>query len=129
MSNHFEQIPGRVACITFAASPSLKAFDRDMQLRYPVYGDPGRNVYEAFGFGRGSVARVWMHPRVWVSYARLLIQGRRPSWSGQDTLQLGGNAVLDAAGRVRWVYRSSGPDDRPAPEEIGEQLLRAARGA
>ena len=31
----------------------------------------------------------------------------------EDTLQLGGDAVVDADGRLAWVQRSRGPEDRP----------------
>ena len=119
VSDRREELPGRVACVTFAAAPILAAFERGLELdRIELYGDPERAVYRAFGFGRGSVARVWLHPRVLASYLRLLKAGRRTGRATQDTLQLGGDAVIDAAGRVRWVYRSAGPDDRPSVDAL-----------
>ena len=127
MSRQREQLAGRLACITFAEPPLLDAFQRELRLDVPLYGDPSRAVYRAFGFGRGSVRRVWLDPRVWTQYARLLARGQRPGWSGQDTLQLGGDAVLDAAGRLRWIHRGAGPDDRPAVELVAPQL-RVAGG-
>ncbi len=126
MSRHRAALPGRVACITFAEPPLLHAFQHQLGLDIPLYGDPSRAVYRAFGFGRGSVRRVWLDPRVWTQYARLLLRGQLPGWSGQDTLQLGGDAVLDAAGRLRWIHRGAGPDDRPAVELVATQLRAAA---
>jgi len=38
--------------------------------------------------------------------------------------QFGGDALLDAGGRVAWVYRSRGPEDRPTIDQIA-----AARAA
>lgn len=126
-----EKTPGRIACITFAEPWSLRGFERRLRLPIDFYADPSREVYAAFGIGRGSIARVWLHPKVWARYARLLAAGRRTSRSGQDTLQLGGDAVLDARGRVRWIYRGRGPDDRPDPRKVVEEVRRAAvsRGA
>jgi hypothetical protein len=125
MSRHREQLPGRLACITFAESPLLHAFQGELSLGIRLYGDPSRAVYRAFGFGRGSVRRIWLDPRVWIRYAELLARGQRPGRSGQDTLQLGGDAVLDQNGRLHWIHRSAGPDDRPSVELIGAELRAA----
>ena len=127
MSHHRELMTGQIACITFAEPALLAAFQRDLGLDIPLFGDPNRATYEAFGFGRGSVRRVWLDPRVWLSYARLLARGRRTSIYRQDTLQLGGDVVLDRAGVVRWISRGAGPDDRPAVATVAAQL-RAASG-
>jgi hypothetical protein len=126
MSEEVEGAPGRIACITFAEPPMLAVFERGLELSFPLFADPSRQIYAAFGLGRGSIARVWLHPKVWARYARLLAAGRRPAGDGADTLQLGGNAVLDASGRVRWIYRGAGPDDRPAPATVIAELRRAA---
>ena len=118
MSERHDELPGRVAVETFAPPALLAAFEREMDLQFPIYGDPGRAAYEAFGLGRGSVARVWLDPRVWRSYAKLVGRGRRMHAVREDTLQLGGDVVLDAEGRVRWTYRSRGPEDRPSVDEL-----------
>lgn len=129
MSSHREQLAGRLACITFAEPLLLQAFERELSLDVPLYGDPTRAVYRAFGFGRGSVRRVWLDPRVWIRYAQLLAHGQRPGRGRQDTLQLGGDAVLDRSGRLRWIHRSAGPDDRPGLATVAAQLRSAATRA
>ena len=126
VSRQRERLAGRVVCVTFAGPGLLRAFERELRLDIPLFGDPDRALYGAFGLGRGSVRRVWLDPRVWARYAQLLARGRRPGWSGQDTLQLGGNAVVDAAGIVRWIYRSAGPDDRPSVALLAARLREAA---
>jgi hypothetical protein len=78
-----------------------------------MLADPSRRTYEAFGFERASLARVWLDPRVWWRYASLLARGRRLQRPQSDTLQLGGDVILDTAGRVAWVRHSKGPEDRP----------------
>jgi hypothetical protein len=119
--DHREELGLQPSCVTFAIPELLVLFERELDLGYPVYGDPDRNAYAAFGFGRGSVGRVWLHPRVWARYAKLIARGERFRAAEQDTLQLGGD-VIASDGVVRWVYRSRGPDDRPSIE----QLRRAA---
>ncbi|CAA9508122.1 MAG: hypothetical protein AVDCRST_MAG17-1819 [uncultured Solirubrobacterales bacterium] len=115
-----EELAGRIACVTFAEPRMLRGFERRMQLPYPIYGDPDRETYRAFGFGRASARRVWLDPRVAARYARLLARGRRPDAEApkQDTLQLGGDAVIDARSHLSWIYRSSGPEDRPPVDRL-----------
>ena len=110
--------------MTFAPAPMLARFEAGLGLPIGYFGDPERAGYDAFGFGRGSVARVWLDPRVIARYAGLLARGRRPQKpdAGEDLLQLGGDVLADAAGRIEWTYRSTGPEDRPS---LGE-ILRAA---
>jgi hypothetical protein len=118
------------AVVTFADAPALAAFAREPELRdLPLFGDPDRRLYAAFGFGRGSVVRVWLDPRAirrdLVLRARRRGRRRRSGLPGQDTLQLGGDVVIDAAGRVRWVYACRGPDDRPSIASIIDAMLRS----
>ncbi len=113
--------------MSFSPPALLGAYRRELSLpdEVELYADPGRALYRALGFGRASVARVWLDPRVWVRYASLLARGRRPRPPGEDTLQLGGDAVLDARGEVRWTYASRGPEDRPGLAEIRAAVARA----
>ncbi len=120
-----DEIGMRVACITFADPKRLEGFRRKMQLPYELYADPEREVYRAFGLERASLRRVWLDPRVWLRYMVLLARGRRPEPSEEDTLQLGGDAVLDGEGRLSWLYRSRGPEDRPAVDELVRAASRA----
>ncbi|MGI8578983.1 MAG: hypothetical protein ACR2K9_00290 [Solirubrobacteraceae bacterium] len=101
----------------------LKVFERDLDRGEDItlLGDPGRALYGAFGLERASFARVWLDPRVWLRYGSLLARGRRPRAAQGDTLQLGGNAILDARGTVRYVYRSRGPEDRPSVDELNAE--------
>lgn len=113
-------------CVSFAA-PALLARHRDeLGADVELYADPDRELYGALGLGRASMARVWLDPRVWWRYARLLGAGGRPGRLEQDSLQLGGDAVLDADLRLRFVYRSRGPEDRPAVDRLVAELARAA---
>jgi len=109
-----EELVARIVVVTFASPPLLARFVGELALGVPMLADRDRALYAALGFGRGSVTRVWLDPRVWARYARLLASGQRVRRAREDTLQLGGDAVVDADGRLAWIYRSRGPEDRPA---------------
>lgn len=100
--------------VSFAPPALLARFEQELNLGLLLLSDPDRAAYTAFGFERGSLARVWLDPRVWARYAALLARGQRPGRAQGDTLQLGGDAILDPAGRLAWVHRGRGPEDRPS---------------
>ena len=128
MSRRRDELPARVACVSFAAPARLPAYARELGLeQVELYSDAERAAYRAFGFGRGSRRRVWLDPRVWGAYAGLLARGRRPRGTRDDTLQLGGDVVVDAAGVVRWVRASAGPEDRPGVDELAAAVRGAGR--
>ena len=117
-----ERLGARVACVSFAPPALLGAYRRELGIDVELYSDAERGAYRAFGFGRASYARAWLHPRVWARYAALVARGRRLRPPGEDSLQLGGDVVSGSDGRVLWVYRSSGPEDRPTVAQLAAAL-------
>lgn len=98
---------------------------RGLDVFFPVLVDRERRAYEAWGMGRSSVAGVWLDPRVWLRYARLLAGGHPPLRLGGDTLQLGGDFVVDPAGVVTYA-RPQKRDDRPPVGVLLDELRLAA---
>jgi AhpC/TSA antioxidant enzyme len=125
VSGRRAELHGRVIVVSFAPPPMLAAYERELGLGLPLYSDTERELYRELGFGRASVARAWLHPKVWGRYADLLARGRRLHRPEQDTLQLGCDAVFDAQARLRWLYSSRGPEDRPSVDELIVALNRA----
>ncbi len=124
---HREELGLRVAVVGFARWRGLARYQERLGLTDTiVLSDPDRETYRAFGFGRGSVARVWLDPRVWARYLSLMARGRRPAPPKQDTLQLGGDVLVGTSGTIEWIYRSRGPEDRPSLRAIAAARERAA---
>ena len=57
VAERVDEIDGQVACVSFAEPGLLERFEGKLGLPYPIYGDPGRAGYRAFGFdGRAGGA-------------------------------------------------------------------------
>jgi peroxiredoxin len=79
---------------------------------FPVLVDADRSSYEAWGLNRASFARIWLDPKVWKQYGRLLRSGERIRTMGTDTRQLGGDFIVDPQGVIAYS-RPQRRDDRP----------------
>lgn len=119
-------LPGRVIGVAFAAPASVAIFERTLDLGVPVLCDPDRVAYDAFGFGRRSGWSTFLHPTYWARLLTAVARGRRFGMPAEDPRQLGGDVVIDADLRVRWIYRSRFAADRPGVDTVREQLGRAA---
>ena len=98
-----------------------------LELPYPVLVDRDRAAYAAWGLGRASALRIWADPRVWGRYLAAALGGERPTRFGTDTLQLGGDFVIDRAGVVAFA-RPQRTDDRPPVAVLLRAVEEAARG-
>ena len=108
-----------VVLITFTDLEALAEYRDRNALPFTVVSDADRAAYRAFGLGRGSVARVWGW-RAGLRYVGLLRDSglralRRPT---EDTLQLGGDFVVDPDGTLTYGFWGRGPDDRPSVDEL-----------
>lgn len=110
--------------IGFGPADRLAAIVRRLGWTEPVLSDPSRAFYGRLGIGRAPWWRVYTRATLAV-YIRAWRRGRRPSPpSGEDTRQLGGDAVM-VDGVVRTLWRPQSPDDRPAAADV----LAGAEGA
>ncbi len=118
--------------VTFTEPERLQAYVERNDLALPVLLDADRTSYRAYGFGRGTVARVW-GTHAARRYLQLL---RRDGLAGlrrlrapvEDTLQLGGDMVIAADGTLAWGYWGKGPDDRPTVDELVAAVDRSRLG-
>jgi hypothetical protein len=99
---------------------------RDLDVPWPVLVDLDRVAYRAWGLRRAAFRTVWLDPRVWGRYVRLLLGGQRLQRLGRDSLQLGGDFVVGPDGVVTWA-RPQRADDRPPVGVLLGELERAAR--
>lgn len=122
-------IPAEVLLVAFDEPELLRqTLLRDLDCPYPVLVDRDGASYRRWGLGRAPVSRIWLDPRVWLAYARLIAGGERPRALGRDTLQLGGDFVVGPDGTIVYA-RPQERDDRPPVAVLLRELEAAARGA
>lgn len=117
-----------VAVLTFDEPVHVAQYVEHHRLEIPVLVDPDRGTYRAYGLERGSVLRVWGW-RAAKRYAEILWKKKRVSDLGplqSDTLQLGGDFIVDADGNLAYGFWGEGPDDRPSVQELINTLNRDA---
>lgn len=86
-------------------------------LAFPVLIDAERSAYQGWGLRRAPWWKVYLDPRVWLQYARLIAGGQRLRGAGADTLQLGGDFVVAPDGTLAYS-RPQQVDDRPPVGEL-----------
>ena len=106
-----------IVVMTFAHQRVLKGYRSRFASPFTVITDEPRDVYRAFGFGRGAWWRVY-GIRALRAYRTLLRSGHKLERIRDDTLQLGGDVVIAPDGTVAYVFYGDGPDDRPAVAEL-----------
>lgn len=97
----------------------LAHFEKRNGFPFPVTGDPERRAYKAFG-----LERVWwftfLMPWVLWGYLVRIVTGTVPRmpYLSEDVTQLGGDFLLDQAGKVLWSFKSGDPSRRPTVEQM-----------
>ena len=113
-----------VIAISMSRPETLARYLAAGAMPIPLFADPDRQVYAALELTRTSWAKL-LRPTVIWKYLKLIARGGkvRPVPKGEDALQLGGDILIAADGRILWAYRGVDPTDRPTVDE----LLRALR--
>jgi AhpC/TSA antioxidant enzyme len=100
---------------------------RDLDVPYPVVIDLERRAYRDWGLRRASIPSTYLAPRIWLGYAQRMLRGEPLRPPGRDTLQLGGDFVVDAGGTVVYSHPQRAADDRPPVGVLVRELEAAAR--
>ena len=115
--DEFRARGAEVLAIGFDPLERAERYAREEGLSFPLLVDPERRVYRAYGLEQGALWR-FLLPAVPLGYLRLIAAGRRVQRPQEGPLQLGGDFVVDPAGRLALVHPSKGPTDRPTVAEL-----------
>lgn len=118
------ELGAQVVFVAFDEPEALRSqLLEGVELAFPFLVDRERRAYRAWGMERAPWWRIWLDPKVWWQYARLLASGEALREGGADPLQLGGDFVVAPDGTLAYA-RPQVRDDRPP---VGK-LLAVVRG-
>jgi peroxiredoxin len=117
----FQALGTEVAAVSFAPPPRVAAFLQEYPLPFPLLSDPTMAAYRYFSLARTSILSFFRW-KVLAHYFRLILGGWLPTkpGKGDDLLQLGGDFLLDAQGRLAYAHPSQDGGDRPTITELVE---------
>ncbi len=131
MRRHHEDFRSRgveVVAVAQGTGEEAAGICRSLGVESPCLGDPGKDAYAAFGLPRDGWWNVTARPfyeepaLAWSRIRRASMKGSLMKHS--DVLQLGGVAIVDAAGELRYLHVSRRTDDLPPTGEVLAQLDR-----
>lgn len=95
-----------IAAVTQGNSADTLEFCKRQAPGIICLSDPQREVYQAFGLGRGTTWQVMLSPDVIRGTVRAREHGHRPELPppGQDVMQMSGTFIIGADGRIRLPY-------------------------
>lgn len=108
-----------VLVVSFTAPKLIAAFLAEVPQPFPLVSDPEFKAYRAFSIGKTNLRGFLRLGVIW-HYLKLIFRGWMPKGpaANADIWQLGGDFVIDAAGRLRYAYPSKNSTDRPGNEEL-----------
>jgi len=123
--SEFEARDARIVTISFGPASKAPTWLEETGSPFPLLIDARRETYKAYGM-RHSLRGSW-NLKTLRRYRNLLRTGHQ--WRGiqGDSLQLGGDVIVDADGIVRLLAPSQTPDDRPSAELLLDALSRLRR--
>ena len=109
----------RVAVVTFETQSAAAEYVSDTGTSWPILVDERRELYRAYSLERAK----WYHlvgPRTLFAYAKEAMRGTFPRRPVADTMQQGGDVLIDPDGVVRFHHVGAGSGYRPTVAQILE---------
>ena len=97
-------------------------FAQEWGIEFPILGDPSGDAYRAYRFTRGNLWSVMLRGMVERPLESLSAIANA-NWRGailasSDVMRLGGVALVDKGGALRFVHRAEEPADIPSNTEM-----------
>ena len=125
--NDIKALGGEVLAVSFSSPDAIAAHVAISPQPFPILADPERAAYQAFALGKTRLLSFFRLDVLW-HYLSLMFRGympRRPQ-EDVDLWQLGGDFVLDRAGRLTFAHPSGDAVDRPTNATLLAEMRRAA---
>lgn len=113
----FDEEGVRIALVGMGVPDSCARFRRRYALPFPVFADPERTAYRAYGLAEGSTGQVLGWPEI-AGGLGLALRGYLPGIAAGLNAQLAGDFLIDRDGVIRYVHRSRRAADVPPPRVL-----------
>ena len=119
----FQNRDVQLKVVSFAPPEMVRDYTEHFHWKFDVYSDPQREIYKLFGLARAPLWKIF-HPKSVLQYSKFILQGKKVQKTTEDIQQMGGDFLIDSEGRLRFIYRSQRPDDRPSIVLLLEQISK-----
>lgn len=85
---------------------------------FPIFSDPGRDAYVAYGLARGTLAQVVFNPAVIQAGIAAFQEGHKIGPIHNDPYQLAGTFAVDTSGIVRFSHPGRLSSDFPPNDAV-----------
>ncbi len=113
----FETRDAKLVAIGMGTGDEASALAESLGLGFPIFGDPEHRVYDAFGLGRAGWLGLMLRPVLESplgAFRDIAEADLKASINPRSDVQrLGGEAIVDSRGGVRWLHRAERTDDIP----------------
>lgn len=106
-----------VAFVSMASPEQAEEFRKKMGSPHPFLCDTDRELYKAFGLGRGTGKQMFS-PKVFVRGFGATLRGHFVGMPIGDPWQMPGVFKIETNGEVSWEYRSIDASDNPPTDQI-----------
>lgn len=113
----FEDNGFQVVLVGLGTPDRAEAFKKQFSLLFPIICDPEKKLYQTYGLGRGSVARM-ASPTFLLKGLKVLSRGHIPGVPRDDVMQMPGVFLIDTSGNIRYAHYSKDPSDNPSIETL-----------
>jgi hypothetical protein len=114
----FERRDAKLVAIGMGTGDEASALARRLGLGFPLLGDPQHRAYDAFGLGRDGWLGLMLRPVLENPLGAFRDMAEADLMASisprSDVKRLGGAAIVDGAGMLRWLHRAERTDDIPS---------------
>ena len=103
--------------VTFETLDAARAYVDETGVVWPLLIDAERQLYHAYGMHKAQLRHLWGLATM-RAYWREALSGRFPRIPRADSIQQGGNVLIDPSGIVRFHHIGRGPADRPLVDTL-----------
>jgi peroxiredoxin len=116
---NIESRGAKILAVSFGTPAEVEDYRGHFGVEFAMASDRDRALYRAYGLGQGSVLAVYGLAAM-KQHVALKAQGFAPAPDAprQDTLQLGGDFVIDASGKIAFAHPSRSGDDRTSIDDF-----------